>query len=72
MSITAVGGNLVMVGLNTAEPQVFWNGKRVEGVTGVQVSNEGGISPRVLLKIKESPEIAEMQAAGVTIRKVLA
>lgn len=61
--------SLVMVGLNTTEPKVFWNGQEVPGIVGITASNTG-TTPRVVLNIAEDPLLAEMQAAGVIIRRV--
>jgi hypothetical protein len=58
-----------MVGLNTTEPKVFWNGTEVPGIVGIVASNTG-TSPRVVLNIAEDPLLAELQAAGIIIRRV--
>jgi hypothetical protein len=63
--------SLTMIGLNTNEPQVFWNGAKVEGIVGIAVANDAE-TQRVILKISEDPLLAEMQAAGITIRRVVA
>jgi hypothetical protein len=62
-------GSLVMVGLNTTEPKVFWNGQEVPGIVGITASNTSA-SPRVVLNVAEDPLLAEMQAAGIIIRRV--
>lgn len=67
MNITQ--SSLVMVGLNTTEPKVFWNGQEVPGIVGITASNTG-TTPRVVLNIAEDPLLAEMQAAGIIIRMV--
>jgi len=68
-----------MVGLNTTTPQVFWNGQPVPGIVGITASNTGivgitasntGSSPRVVLNIAEDPLLAELQAAGIIVRRV--
>ena len=67
--IQTTQGSLVLVGMNTATPQVFWNGQLVPGVTGIHVDNETDIN-RVVLKVPEDPIIAELKAAGITVRRV--
>jgi hypothetical protein len=66
--IESTQGSLVIVGANTEAPQVFWNGANVLGVTGVIVENDL-IHKRVVLKVREDPILAEMQAAGIIIRR---
>lgn len=66
--IQATQGSLVMVGLNTPEAQVFWNGVKVEGIKGIAVANGAGLS-RVTLTLPEDPILAEMQAAGIVIKR---
>ncbi len=58
-----------MIGLNTDTPQVFWNGEVVEGIIGIAVDNDHD-SKRVTFKVREAALFAEMQAAGITIRRV--
>ena len=58
-------GSLVIVGANTPECKVFWNGKEVPNV-GIAVSFDN----KVTLKVKEDPVLAEMAAAGIAIRRV--
>jgi hypothetical protein len=61
-------GSLVMVGLNTGTPQVFWNGQLVEGVNGINIVNNSA-RQSVVLSLPESPQITSMQSAGITIRR---
>jgi hypothetical protein len=61
-------GSLVIVGANTPECQVFWNGQLVENV-GVNVANDV-MGSRVVIKVKEDPILAEMQEAGIVVRRV--
>lgn len=60
-----------MVGLNTKTPQVFWNGVKVDGVLGIAVNSDAA-ARKVVLRVKEDPVIAEMQAAGVFVRRMAA
>jgi len=66
--INTAQGNLVMIGLNTPAPQVFWNGAAVNGITAINVVNNAA-TQSVVLKLAESEQIASMQAAGITIRR---
>ena len=61
-------GSLVIVGANTQDCKVFWNGNPIPNV-GVTVDNDSD-SNRVVLKVVEDPVLAEMAAAGVVIRRV--
>jgi hypothetical protein len=65
-------GNLVMVGLNTPAPQVFWNGAEVQGITGIRVDWEND-EQRIKLKVNGTDEAmySELALAGVTIKKVV-
>lgn len=67
MNITS--GDLVLVDMNTATPKVYWKGLLVEGVTGVVVDNDTQ-RQRVVLRILEDEHIAEMQEAGIIVRRV--
>lgn len=63
-------GSLTMVGLNTATPQVFWNGKPVVGLTSIRTDWEDG-EQRVKLKCSSiDPTLeAELIAGGITVKK---
>ena len=69
--LNSTQGSLVMVGLNTETPQVFWNGAKVDGVLGIAVDS-GAAVRKVVLRVQEDPVLDEMQAAGVIVRRVLA
>jgi hypothetical protein len=62
-------GSLVMIGLHTNTPQVFWNGVRVEYVLKVFVHNHGDDSDVKLVVGMDSPILAEMEAAGIQVRR---
>jgi hypothetical protein len=66
--VNTAQGSLVMLGLNTPTPQVFWNGALVDGIVGINVVNNGA-KQSVVLKIPDSEQIASMQDAGITIRR---
>ena len=61
-------GSLTMVGLHTSTPTVFWNGAEVKGLTGIKVNNINGVQ-LVVLTLAEDPVLAEMQQAGIVIRR---
>jgi hypothetical protein len=61
-------GSLVIVGANTPDARVYWNGQEVINA-GFSVQNTCGIV-RVMLRVAEDPILAEMQAAGITIKRV--
>lgn len=69
--ITTIG-SLVMVGLNTATPQIFWNGKLVSGIVGIRVDWESD-EQRIRLMVngtEDDATYAEMLVAGVNIKRV--
>lgn len=58
-----------MIGLNTPDPKVFWNGAPVNGIKNISVTNNA-LGQRVTLTFDEDPQLAEMAAAGIVIRRV--
>lgn len=64
----ATQGSLVIVGANTADCQVYFNGVAVDGVIGVQVNHDAE-TRRVVLEINETPQVAELKAAGIVVRR---
>ena len=67
--ITA-NGSLVIVGLNTSNAVVFWNGIEVPNITSIRVDWEQD-EQRIKLKVTGSDEAmyAEMLANGIHIKK---
>jgi hypothetical protein len=63
-----VSGSLTLLNAHTDAPQVYWNGAKVEGITAIAIANSGGMH-RVVLTLPEDPILAEMQAAGITIKR---
>lgn len=63
-------GSLVMIGLNTDTPSVFFNGVAVPGITEVKVDWEHD-EQRVKLKVNGTDDTMYMQLteAGVTVKK---
>ena len=60
--------SLVIVGAHTPECKVFWKGQPVPNVVSLSVDNDHD-THRVVLRVKEDPVLAEMQAAGIVIRR---
>ena len=67
-SITSAQGSLTMIGLNTATPKVFFNGQEVPDILTINVVNNES-TRSVVLKLAESPVVADLIAAGVQIRR---
>jgi hypothetical protein len=63
-------GSLVIIGANTTERKVFWNGQEVPCI-GLVVDNDA-LRQKVVIEVAEDPTFAEMQAAGIIIRRVAA
>jgi hypothetical protein len=63
-------GNLVMLGLNTDAPQVYFNGNQVTDVTEIKIDWEHD-EQRVKLKVNGTQDELYMQLveAGVTVKK---
>ena len=61
-------GSLVIVGANTSECTVFWNGNEIPNV-GITVDNDIDCK-RVGIKVSEDPLLAEMASAGVLFKRV--
>ena len=62
-------GNLVLIGVNTPTPQVFFNGALVQGVTGIRVDWEND-EQRVKLKVNGTDHTTyqALLAAGVHLK----
>lgn len=63
-------GSLVMIGLNTDAPQVFFNGIAVPGITEIKVDWEHD-EQRVKLRVNGADDTLYMQLveAGITVKK---
>lgn len=61
--------SLVMLGLNTETPQVFWNGTKVDGITSIMVRNDDD-EHSVVFKMAEEPIVTELRAAGISVKRV--
>lgn len=66
--INSAQGSLTMIGLNTANPSVYFNGEQVPGVLSINVVNNQDIR-QVVLKLEEDPMVIGLQQAGITIRR---
>lgn len=64
----ATQASLVIVGANTADCRVYFNGVQVDGVKSISVSNDSD-THRVTLRINETPQVAELKAAGIMVRR---
>lgn len=60
-------GSLVIIGANTSDCKVYWNGQVVQN-TGVIVDNDFD-THKVIIKIAEDPLVREMKSAGITIQR---
>ena len=60
-------GSLVIIGANTPNCQVFWNGQPVVN-TGVSIESNPTVQ-RVILKVQEDPILSEMAANGIIIKR---
>lgn len=58
-------GSLTVVGANTANPTVYWNGQEI-ATTGIQIMNEDGVA-KVTIKVPETGIYTEMKAAGIRV-----
>ena len=63
-------GSLVIIGANTPDVKVYWNGQDVPGVKGIIVDNDFD-THKVVLKVQEDPVLAELISAGITIRRTI-
>lgn len=56
--------DLTIVGAHTNTPAVYWKGQLVPNVTGLRVADG-----KVVLSVPDDPLLAEMQAAGIVVRR---
>lgn len=63
-----IKGNLTMVGLNTLEPKVFWNGQSLENIVDI-ATNWDQEEPRVKIRVSVATSLSEeMKLAGINIK----
>lgn len=60
-------GSLVIIGANTSNCQVYWNGQVVPN-TGVTVVNDSLVH-KVTIKVAEDPLVQEMKSAGIIVQR---
>lgn len=63
-------GSLTILNAHEDAPSVFWNGVKVEGITAIAIANGAGMH-RVVLTLPEDHVLAEMQAAGIIVKRSL-
>jgi hypothetical protein len=65
-----VQGSLVMIGLNTSQPLVYWNGKQITNIKSIHTMWEED-ELRVGLRVTDiDPELMlELQVQGIKIKK---
>lgn len=66
--MNTASGALTIINAHQKEPQVFWNGLAVPGITSIKVDNSAA-NQRVVLTVPEDPVLAEMAAAGIIIKR---
>lgn len=64
-----VQSDLVIIGANTTNAQVFFKGTQVPNIAAISVLADSNVG-RVTLTIPEDPMLAELKAAGVIIKRV--
>ena len=62
-------GSLTIINPHAANPQVFWNGIKVEGVQRVRVLSDDDDN-RVRIVMTANTVAAEMRAAGINVKEV--
>jgi hypothetical protein len=62
-------GSLTIINPHTSNPQVFWNGIKVEGVQRVRVLSDDDDN-RVRIVMTANTVAAEMRAAGINVKEV--
>jgi len=64
----AVKGNLTMVGLNTLDPKVFWNGGQLLNIIDIHTSWDSE-EPKISIRVSADSDTASiMRLAGIKIK----
>lgn len=63
-----VQSNFVIVGANTPDMKVFFNGEEVTGVADLKIDWDIA-NPVVILTLNEAPLVSEMKANGIQVRR---
>lgn len=67
----ATQGSLVLIGLNTPTPQVFWNGVLVQGVQRIRTEWEADESRvKLIVDGDDDATYLAMADAGIIVKKV--
>lgn len=63
-------GNLVVLNAHTQQPEVFWNGQKIDGVERIHINadEDGGVVKLVVVGDQDQL-YSEMVASGVTVKK---
>lgn len=65
-----VQGSLVMIGLNTNEPKVYWNGKQIDNITAIHtVWEEDDLRVAFRVNSMEDSLLTELQVQGIKVKK---
>jgi hypothetical protein len=73
--LASATGSLVIIGLNTPTPQVFWRGQKLNHVVGIRAHSDPDDDSWMKLRVTDAAGLqedlyAEMEADGVSVKKV--
>jgi hypothetical protein len=63
-----IKGSLVIIGANTPEMKVYFDGAEVTGVADLKIDWDAK-SPKVTLTLNETTMVQEMKASGIQVRR---
>lgn len=66
--MSIVQSALVIVGANTSEMQVFFNGAEVSGVQDLKIDWDSK-APKVTITLSETDLVQEMKSNGISVRR---
>lgn len=71
MALEVASTDLVIVGLHSESPVVYWKGRVVPGIVGIRADSEGG-DWSIKLRVNGSADdlYTALSAAGIVIKKV--
>lgn len=65
-----VQGSLVMIGMNTNKPQVYWNGNQILNITAIHaVWEEDDLRIALRVTAMEDELMLQLQAQGIKVKK---
>lgn len=65
-----VQGSLVMIGMNTNKPQVYWNGNQILGITAIHaIWEEEDLRISLRVTAIEDELLAQLQTQGIKVKK---